>query len=80
MADCNMIAQVASASTYAKKDKSIGCNLTVRSERGQLISFFGNKSIPDFPMGTTVQIFFSINVFNGKPTSLILEEVEEFKK
>lgn len=80
MADCLMIGRVAGARNYTKKDKSIGSTLKVCDDKGDILDFFGNKPIKEYPFGTTVRVAFGIGVFNGRPSSLILEEVEEYKE
>lgn len=80
MADCIMIGRVAGVRNYSKKDKSIGSTLKVSDDKGDILDFFGNHAITEFPFGTTVRVTFGINVFNGRPSSLTLDEVEEYKK
>lgn len=80
MADCMMIGRVAGARNYVKKDKSIGSSLKISDDKGDILDFFGNHSIQEFPFGTLVRVSFSIGIFNGRPSSLILEEVTEYKE
>ncbi len=80
MSNCAMYGRCVGVRNYTKKDNSKGTKVTVADDQGNLIEFFGNDHVPEFSFGTVVSIDFDINVFNGKPSNLIMTSIKEVKK
>lgn len=79
MSSCVAQGNCVAVRNYTKKDGSAACVVQV-SCGSDVLEFFGRRHFPEFPFGTVVRIGFDIGVFNGKPSSLRLVEMEEVKK
>lgn len=80
MADCMMVGRCVGVRNYKKKDNSDGVKVSIADSHGSILEFFGNHALTEFPFGTPVTVVFDINVFNGRPSGLVIDELKEVKE